>query len=283
MVTNIALYSWNIDFTLPFPEARMKAALVHLNSMTSLARQSLSTAAVIFLQECTTSDLNTIALTPWIRDHFYVTDMDARNWATASYGTTILIDRRLVVIGAFRVHYSQTIMERDAFFVDVSVGEHINTLRLCNTHLESLAVNPPLRPAQMKVVAHYLQAPGVYAGVVAGDFNAIQPFDYMLHENGNNLKDAFLELGGKEQAEEGFTWGQQATTLLREQFGCSRMDKVYFCGYVKVSSFERFGQDVLIEGEDEQTRLVELGFDKPWVTDHLGIKADLQLLPCKNN
>lgn len=119
----------------------------------------------------------------------------------------------------------------------------------------------------------------MHAGLVAGDFNAIQPFDRTLHVDDNNdLKDAFLELGGKEDTEEGYTWGQQAATKLRTQFGCSRMDKVYFCGRVKLLSFERFGQDVLVEGQEEGKKIVELGFEKPWVTDHLGVTAELEVL-----
>ncbi|RSM02343.1 hypothetical protein CEP52_008048 [Fusarium oligoseptatum] len=262
-IDGIALYSWNIDFMLPFAEARMKPALAHLGGLVGSNATNLAT--VIFLQECTPSDLATIAATPWIQERFNLTDLDATNWATNHYGTVTLIDSRLSITGAFRVHYSKTRMDRDAFFVDVSVDG--KTVRLCNTHLESMVFNPPYRPPQMQLV---------HAGLAAGDFNAIQPFDRTLHTD-NNLKDAFLELGGKEDTEEGYTWGQQAATKLREQFGCSRMDKVYFCGGADVVKFERFGQDVLTEGEDESSRIVALGFEKAWVTDHLGIRAEVKI------
>ncbi|SPO02415.1 related to endonuclease/exonuclease/phosphatase family protein [Cephalotrichum gorgonifer] len=276
-IDSIALYSWNIDFMLPFPEARMKPALAHLGSLTDSTPPD--TAPVIFLQECTPSDLVTIAATPWVRERFHLTDLDATNWATNHYGTVMLIDSRLPVTAAFRVHYSKTRMDRDAAFVDVSLlGK---TVRLCNTHLESMALNPPFRPPQMQILARYLREGDVHAALAAGDLNAIQPFDRTLHAD-NDLKDAFLELGGKEDTEEGYTWGQQAATKLREKFGCSRMDKLYFCGGAEVVKFERFGADVLTEGKEESSQIVALGFEKPWVTDHLGIRAEVKIIPEKN-
>lgn len=168
------------------------------------------------------------------------------------------------------------LVDRDAFFVDVTLGPEGRKVRLCNTHLESMAFDPPFRPPQVALVARYLHEAGVHAALAGGDLNAIQPFDRTLHAD-HDLKDAFLESGGKEDTDEGFTWGQQAATTLRAQFGCSRMDKVYFCGELELVRFERFGQDVLVEGEEEARGIVELGFEKPWVTDHLGIMAEVEI------
>lgn len=141
-------------------------------------------------------------------------------------------------------------------------------------------MEPPLRPAQVRLIARFLHAEGLLGGLAAGDFNAIQPFDRTLHSD-NKLKDAFLERGGTEDREDGYTWGQQAATKFKEQFGCSRMDKVYFCGSLKLLEFARFGQDILLpegvsddsEGSKQRDEIVALGFDKPWVTDHLGVFA----------
>lgn len=279
-ISRLAVYSWNIDFMLPFAEARMKPALTHLDHLTSPNAHPDTTAPIIFLQECTPSDLQTIAATPWIRERFHLTDVDPTHWATSHYGTTTLLDKRLPITAAFRVHYSKTRMDRDAFFTDIHLGDRgdAGVIRLCNTHLESLALEPPFRPAQMQLVARYLHEDGVRAGLVAGDFNAIQPFDRTLHaDGGNDLRDAFLELGGQEDSEEGFTWGQQAATKLRGQFGCSRMDKVYLCGQFKLVRFERFGADILVEGEEEREQIVGLGFEKPWITDHLGVMAEVEV------
>ncbi|OJJ06050.1 hypothetical protein ASPVEDRAFT_45467 [Aspergillus versicolor CBS 583.65] len=283
-ISTIALYTWNIDFMLPFAAARMRPALAHLEHLT----RSLppTTAPIIFLQECTPSDLTTIAATPWVQSRFHLIDIDPSSWATTQYGTTTLIDARLPISSAFRVHYSKTRMDRDALFVDVGVSasrpnagdeKEKLTLRLCNTHLESMAFDPPFRPSQVSLFTEYMRHDGIHAALAAGDFNAIQPFDRTLHRE-NSLKDAFLELGGQEDTEEGYTWGQQAATSQRERFGCSRMDKVYFCGGVNVRRFERFGAEILAEGEEERRGIVELGFERPWVTDHLGVVAEVEVL-----
>ncbi|KAI2642715.1 endonuclease/exonuclease/phosphatase family protein [Xylaria nigripes] len=271
-INALALHSWNIDFMLPFPEARMQAALDHLEQ---LLTQTSSTAPVIVLQECLPSDLVTICQQQWVRDRFYITDTDTSAWASDAYGTTTLIDRRLEVSSCFRVHYSSTAMERDALFVDIRTNLGATTIRVGNTHLESLVAEPPRRPQQVQTAAQYMHATGISGALLAGDLNAIQPFDGSLHTD-NGLKDAYLELGGQENVAEGYTWGQQASTKLREKFGCSRMDKVFFCGEaLALLSFERFGADVEIhEGEKEmRDQLVSYGFDKPWITDHLGVKA----------
>lgn len=273
-ITNLALYTWNVDFMLPFAEARMRPALAHLDSLTKPLPPT--TASIIYLQECTPEDLTTISNTPWVRERYHLLDVDPINWATTHYGTTTLVDARLPITSAFRVHYSKTRMDRDGLFVDIPLGSGGKTVRLCNSHLESMAFDPPFRPPQMELVARYMREGHLHASLAAGDFNAIQPFDRTLHVD-NGLKDAYLELGGGEDSEGGFTWGQQAATKLREQFGCSRMDKVYFCGGVEVVRFERFGGDVLAEGEEERRRIVELGFEKAWVTDHLGVVAEVRL------
>ena len=219
-------------------------------------------------------DLATTAATPRVRQRFHPTDLDASSWATTQYGTATLVDASLAIDAAFRVHYPRTLMSRDAPFrrrVSLSGG----TVRVCNTH------NPwsPTRPS-----ARTRCGPrrGTCAGKrctpdwLRGTFSAIQPFDRTLHAD-NGLRDAFLEVGGEEDAERGYTWGQQAATKLREKFRCSRIDKVYFCGCIEVVGLERFGADVLTVAEEEGREIVALGFEKAWVTDHLGIRAQSSL------
>ncbi|KAI1257744.1 hypothetical protein MGN70_000788 [Eutypa lata] len=339
--SRLALFSWNIDFMLPHADERMIAALAHLetlvlpilsspsSSSSSSSSSPSPTAVVVFLQECVPSDLRILSETPWVRPHFHLSDLDAENWTSGHYGTAVLVDRRLPVAaaaGLFRVHYAQTRMERDAFFVDVlmgtSDGDNNNNnssdssvikgtkkprrkklIRLCNTHLESLALDPPLRPAQVKLFAGYMHGGGdnaaatttttttttaetggagggerkPHGAVAAGDFNAIQDFDRALHAD-NGLRDAFLELGGREDTGAAFTWGQQAATGLRKLYGCSRMDKIYFCGGLKLLRFERFGADVQLDGEGYAKEFDALDFEKPWVTDHLGVTATFDVV-----
>jgi tyrosyl-DNA phosphodiesterase 2 len=252
----------------------MDAALAHLQELTSQSQSNPNAAVVVNLQECVASDLINISRKQWVRDSFYMTDIDTSAWSSGAYGTLTLIDRRLDILSCFRVHYSKTRMERDALFVDVSYG-HGKKLRLCNTHLESLALEPPFRPAQMQVIASFMHSEDVSGAIVTGDFNAIQPFDLSLHSD-NNLKDAYLQLGGLENHDEGYTWGQQALPELRKLYGCSRMDKVFYCGGdLELVDFERIGAGVEIpeKERDQREKLLSFGFEKAWVTDHLGVKA----------
>ncbi|GAW19692.1 hypothetical protein ANO14919_091810 [Xylariales sp. No.14919] len=282
-IDRLALFSWNIDFMLPHARSRMEAGLAELEAR--VAALPPRTAAVVFLQECVPDDLETVGRAAWVRRGFLRTDVDARHWATRAYGTTTLVDRRLSVKGVFRVHYALTRFDRDALFVDVVVsaggGESEDgkgkekVIRFCNTHLESLAQEPPYRPPQLALAAKFMHDEAVHGALLAGDLNAIQPFDRTLHE-ANGLRDAYLELGGREDSDEGYTWGQQAPPQLRAQFGCSRMDKVLYCGGVAVESFARFGADVQVVDEGERARVLRWGgFEKPWITDHLGVFAEV--------
>lgn len=268
--SKVALYSWNIDFMLPFANSRMRRALQHLRE-DQIQGLDPDTAVVIYLQECVESDISLLKSEPWIQNTFTLSDTTTQNWQSGHYGTITLLSRNISILKAFRVHYSQTRMERDVLILDVQL--HSKTLRFCNTHLESLALEAPYRPPQMQLTAQYMHDSRIHGAAAAGDFNAIQDFDRMLHSD-NGLKDAYLELGGDEDdADGGHTWGQQAATFQREKFGTSRMDKVFFCGGLRCLGFERFGAGVEVDDVGEREELVRLGFDRPWITDHLGVKA----------
>lgn len=159
------------------------------------------------------------------------------------------------------------------------------TIRFCNTHLESLTSTPPRRPAQLRLVAEYLHTSGSadlptpHAGVVAGDMNAFAAEDRALPAD-NDLLDAFLALGRKEDSDEAYTWGSQVPDHVREEFGCSRMDKVLFCGRMGVLGLKRFGEGVRAwveypEGSDNDED-DEKG-EEVWVTDHIGLEAVLKV------
>ncbi|KAK4574398.1 hypothetical protein LTR86_002160 [Recurvomyces mirabilis] len=270
----IALYSWNIDFMLPYPDSRMRAGLRHLERL--IAKQPSSAVIIIYLNECVESDLRLMATDPWVQKTFAITDLDNTNWQSGHYGTTTLIDRRLPVQSCFRVHYAKSNMERDGLFVDVAFRAG-KPIRFCNTHAESLANEPAFRPPQIALCAEYMHSPDVQGAILAGDLNAIQDFDKHLHTD-NNLQDAYLEMGGSEDdAENGHTWGQQAATAQRMRFGTTRMDKVFYCGGVTCKSFDRFGQDIEVEDKKEREAIVKLGFKKPWITDHLGVMATFEV------
>jgi len=255
----IKLVSWNIDFQASNPQARMTRALEYLHQLISAL--PTSTPSIILLQEMTSSDLTLIQHTDWIQQNFHITDPTAENWLS-HYGTTALIDRRLHIASIFRVRYTSD-MDRDALFVDIEDCAP-TTLRFCNTHLESLVAQPPLRPAQVKLAARYLKDPAVDGGVMAGDFNAMQDFDRTLHSV-NGLKDAYLESGGEEGSEEGWTWGMHSPNGKGGPFGCKRMDKILYCGRAKVENLEKIGAGVRADGPE----------GGQFATDHLGLMADV--------
>lgn len=274
-VHDFVILSWNIDFLIPLGDERMTAALNHLQT-----HVQPDPPTVIFLQEMTKSDLKLIQAQSWVQSNFHVTDITDEHWESSWYGTCTLIPKTLSIASVFRVHYKHTAkaMDRDGLFVDIALERDNKPLRLCNTHLESLIADPPLRPHQLKCAATFMHASEVSASVLGGDLNAIEPFDKLIARQ-NNLSDAYLEKGGREDDIDGFTWGQMAKTVEREKFGLSRMDKLLFCGALHVQQFEQFGYDVQINDhlQHEREQMLQLGFDKPWVTDHLGIKGTFRI------
>ncbi|KAK4455551.1 5'-tyrosyl-DNA phosphodiesterase [Podospora aff. communis PSN243] len=265
-----SLMSWNIDFQRPLENERMKTALHYL--VTSSLRGGRTT--IIMFNEMVVSDLQLIQQEPWVQEGYFVTDLTGENW-TSRYGTCILIPNTLPVKNVFRVPYLKTNMGRDVLFVDVALPGD-KTLRIGSTHLESLRSYPPLRPAQLKTAADFMKQAS--AGIVGGDLNAIEDFDKTLHLQ-NDLKDAYLETGGQEDAEEGATWGQMVTKMERARYGLGRLDKILYCGGLATDGFRTFGMDVVLEGEAGRRLVGEYfgGLEKAWVTDHLGIMADFRV------
>lgn len=272
----IRLISCNIDFGIPFGEERLEAALNHLYTLVSSTPKD--TPIIIFLQEMLISDLAQIQSSPWIQPRFHITDTTTTHWR-AHYGTTTLIDNRLRITRIFRVPWLSA-FGRDGLFIDIALRHpqapdaEAQVLRLCNVHLESLVADPPIRPTQVATAARYLQMPGVPCALLAGDCNAIQPFDRALHSE-NDLKDVFLELGGAEDTEEGYTWGQQVPLWSRKRFGCSRMDKILYRGDVRAKGFERIGVGVMV-AEDVLEEMRRAGLEG-WVTDHYGVMGDFEV------
>jgi tyrosyl-DNA phosphodiesterase 2 len=278
----VKLITWNIDMSTPGESARMEAALQHLQQLISPTPSSLP--VVIFLQEMTMDKLTVIKDTPWVQEKFYMTDIQDDLWL-GYFGTTTLVDRSLVVRNVFRVGFVSQ-YGRDGLFVDVVVsvpdgnGERDAKIRLCNTHLESLIVNPTtLRSDQVADCTAQLRAPGIHGGVLAGDFNAIQPFDRTLHSD-NGLTDAYLALGGKEDGEEGHTWGYQSRKGEMERYPPRRMDKVVFCGGIWVEGLERVGIGAEVEEKQKRDMRDEAGVlgeeELYWITDHYGLMCTVK-------
>ncbi|KAA8644113.1 endonuclease/exonuclease/phosphatase family protein [Aspergillus tanneri] len=282
----LRLTTWNIDFQAPCKTERMNAALSYLSKLHGdTTTNTTNTPSMIFLQEMVSSDLVLIQEKQWIRDRFFITDLSDVNWG-ARYGTTTLIDKRLDVQRVFRVLYSPSRMQRDALFVDINIdiqptestsSNENRIIRLGNTHLESLVSRPPLRPMQLRRASEFMHGhdhgqvaqsqdslPTPYAAVLAGDMNAFASEDLTAPEE-CGLSDAFL-----------------LSDRMKEKFGCSRMDKVLFCGGLEVKSLERIGaeQKIWIDypQESDSESSSETG-EEMWVTDHLGLQVEFRILP----
>lgn len=298
-VSRIRLTTWNIDFSAPAGRERMAGALEYLSQFhkDGEEEENNNPPSIIFFQEMTETDLQQIQSTPWIWDLFFITDLSDKYWM-GFYGTTTLVDKRLSVQRVFRVLYSTSRMQRDGLFVDVDVGKG-RVVRLCNSHLESLTSNPPRRPLQLKLVSEYMHGsgphsfppssspatkplPAPHAALIAGDLNAFAPEDLTAPLD-CGLTDAFLVLGGQDGSPESFTWGQQAPDWLRVKHGCSRMDKVLFCGGLEAEGVRRVGEgervwvEYPVESDENEEDEEEKG-EYVWVSDHLGVQAVLRVI-----
>lgn len=306
-ISNLRLLTWNIDFMAPFPQARMAAALAHLEAV--VEGIPASAAVVICLQELrqdmpisfdrldktfdpqVADDLRQVASAPWVQGRFLVSDLTTDHWR-CGYNSVMLVDRRLGVAGVSRLPFVSE-YKREALLVDIAVtlsggqveggkGGGKSVLRLCNVHLDSMAGKPPMRPIQWKACAKYLQdeSNGVVGGILAGDCNANQDYDLTLPEE-NGFKDAYLEMGGKESDPEGYTWGPQSRS---SRFPHKRMDKVCFCQpggsedqeLLELKSLEQIGVGVKIGDEAISAKLAEEGW-LDFVTDHYGLMADFEV------
>ena len=124
----------------------------------------------------------------------------------------------------WRVNYPSH-FQRDALCCDVLLPSNGSTssssrVRLVNVHLDSLPINPSLRPRQLAIITLYLRAAG--HGLVAGDFNPVLPDDDMLVSK-NGLLDVWNELY---PSKAGFTWGADG----HQPFPPNRLDKVAVVG-----------------------------------------------------
>jgi tyrosyl-DNA phosphodiesterase 2 len=57
------------------------------------------------------------------------------------------------------------------------------------------------------------------------------------------------------------------------------MDKVLYCGGVRLLDFQIRGADVELKDEKERQGILDLGFEKAWITDHLALRAIFDLEP----
>ncbi|EPS39132.1 hypothetical protein H072_7099 [Dactylellina haptotyla CBS 200.50] len=270
--SNFGLVTWNVDFASPEPQNRIDAAMSYLRSMLVSGTDGPDSISpsVILLQEVNHEMVKELAESEWIRKKFYITDVttDQGIWQKSHYGTVTLVDRSININTVIRLHYDSD-MARDCLFVDIEAAssqtsENV-TVRIGNTHLESLVPPTPMRLAQMKLAARFvLYDTAVYTGLIAGDMNPIEHFDsYLPVEAG--LKDAYLENGGKEESPRGHTWGYQTEN---NQFPKRRFDKILYApgDRLKVEQVEVIGI-----GEKTSSK------PKVYISDHFGVFGNVRI------
>ncbi|KAI6039904.1 Endonuclease/exonuclease/phosphatase [Pisolithus marmoratus] len=269
----LRLVSWNVDSQTKDPKKRLIAALVHLQRevfrcQTPAARPE---PCCILLQEVSVGAFTMILTNDWVQRCFLVVPTSTDKWpAGARYGTVTLVSRTVPLSNAFTIDFGNSSMWRNAIFVDLKLNvpalphtprlsDGIVTVRIANTHLESLPMGEAARPMQLQLISEMLQEYDLRGGVVAGDMNAIGASDMTIVED-VGLIDAW-ERGDDD--EEGFTWGYQP----REQYPPARLDKVLFTtrGGLEVDEPKRFAVGARTDYGD-------------WISDHFGLMTTLQVV-----
>lgn len=279
-VSTLSLITWNIDFSAPLPILRLKTLLSHLEQLLSLPLNTQRPpTAIILLQEFHKTCFDTLLSHPFVRALYNVTDISPASWPSGSnYGTVTLIPKFLAVSSVFRTVFPNSVMGRDALYVDVRLPPHATaespniTIRIANTHLESLPGHGDrARPAQLKTIAQFLSSPGIYGGIVGGDMNAVSPSDFDLPDR-VGLSDPWglTKVASQEQEEierTRHTWGHQPPS----RFQARRLDKILTGGNVKIVEMRKIGVGLKFSagsGGDSEDQ-------EAWVSDHCGLLATI--------
>ena len=275
--SSFRIVTWNISFDTPNERTRMITALDHLrDEILRCPDGQPHPRCVILLQEANPTSLQALLEHSWVREHFLIAPVKSSAWPMSAYGNATLVSRDIPVTSAQLVDFGpyDSVMGRHALIVDLRLhtqpkpGDQTGeeppsprevTVRIANVHLESLPMGVSFRPLQLKTTARLLRGNGIYAGIVAGDMNAIMPNDADIHQDAL-LLDAWPD---GDEDESGFTWGYQP----RSKFPSGRLDKILY------TSKQRC--------EVERPQRVGVGLKtraKHWVSDHYGLVTTVRLV-----
>ncbi|KAI4714366.1 hypothetical protein J4E89_000045 [Alternaria sp. Ai002NY15] len=263
------LVSWNVNADAPLPKPRMSALLE--------AIKSKGVADVIFLQEVSREQLTALLEDCWIQQKWYISDVNAPAFGTQKFISITLVSKPWIVtdgiqLGAIWRVALPSRFGRDALCCDLNFNSSSKQtsekkptrVRLINVHLDSLPINPSMRPRQVSSCASYLRAAG--RGIIAGDFNSILPEDDDLVSN-NGLADAWAELHPNDS---GHTWGVYG----EQSFPPNRLDKVALFNLnpsamriLQTSEMESYGAETSAD-------VAERGSNAHF-SDHLGLWCDI--------
>ncbi|KXX72990.1 Tyrosyl-DNA phosphodiesterase 2 [Madurella mycetomatis] len=279
--SNLTLWTWNVDAFEKCPEARMNGII------TAIQERTLP-PDVLFFQEVSRAALSFLLAHPWIRDNWYSSEAGDTNWPKQQFSTITLLSKHSFDHGSgnntsrsrlglvWRVKYP-TRFGRDALCCEVFLGPAGVPVRLVNVHLDSLPIQPNLRPRQLAIVAGILRNTG--RGLVAGDFNPVLPADDALVAE-NRLIDAWAEL---HPGEDGFTWGIDGQQL----FPPARLDKIAMIGLrpreievIQPGILPKKERGIIGEGQlgsGEREKNCDEAESISW-SDHSGLRCTLSLV-----
>ncbi|KAK4033882.1 hypothetical protein C8A01DRAFT_49617 [Parachaetomium inaequale] len=272
---NLNLVTWNVDYSSPHPAQRLSAILARTLSLSPAVD-------IIFLQEVSRAAFARLLEEREVRRAWFLSGADDAVFPAgqSSVTTVTLLSKARFSQSSssssptskknpgpvWRVKYPSR-FGRDALCCDIFVpaaapsssssstaqdgpgggGVPVRRLRLINVHLDSLPIQPSLRPQQVAVAAALLRSAG---RVVA-----------LVRENG--LVDAW---GKVRPGEDGFTWGVDG----REPFPPCRMDRVAVVG-VGVGGVEVLAPGYIPVGEVDGDEAVA------W-SDHSGVRCSFKLV-----
>lgn len=238
---DLQLLTWNIDAFGDRHESRTEEILSNVRQMVADG----SGPDIIFFQEVSKKALAYLLRSDWIRDHWVSSEADETNWADVPFASMTLLSRSRFNSGSgpesasspptaattstgsfslgsvWRTKYPSR-FKRDALCCDI-LWDRTTRIRLVNVHLDSLPIQPNLRPQQVAIAAGLLRTPGVGRGVIGGDWNPVTEQDLQLVQE-NGLVDAWEYL---HPGEDGFTWGLNGQG---EPFPPGRLDKIAVLG-----------------------------------------------------
>ena len=61
------------------------------------------------------------------------------------------------------------------------------------------------------------------------------------------------------------------------------MDKIFYCGGVRLLDFQVRGVGVELKDEEQRQTVLDLGFERAWITDHLALRAIFDLVDVEGN
>jgi tyrosyl-DNA phosphodiesterase 2 len=262
--STVRILTWNIDFMASSPEERLTTAFAHIqNDVFRCEKGEAPEPCCILLQEIHEQAFHVILENEWIRKHFILTPLSPEKWpSSATYGNVTLVSRLIPVSYAWSLEFGCSKMSRNVLLVDIKLSvptkSQVITLRVGNTHLESMPEGAKARPEQMGLIAKVLKDESLDGGIACGDMNAIGPSDWPLAEK-VGLVDAWK---GDDEDEEGFTWGYQSPS----EHPPGRLDKILF---IPGTAYEV-----------DEPKIVGAGLKTTqglWASDHFGLVTTLRL------